>query len=143
MRFKSRVDWFYKSIIGFITIVFSIEIYSSFQSENLQDVLIMSSIFLLILGFLVYIPCSTYFVVTETHLVCSSFYFWKVVVSYDKIRKVERQKGLFVGWKMATSITGLILTYNKYDELFISPEKEELFMELINEKIDAFQDNKK
>ena len=126
-----------------MTVVFSIAIYSSFQTENLQDVIIMSSIFLLILGFLVYIPYSTYFVVTETHLVCSSFYFWKVVVSYDKIRKVERQKGLFVGWKMATSITGLILTYNKYDELFISPEKEELFMELINEKIDALQDNKK
>lgn len=143
MRFKSRIDWFYKSIIGFIIIVFSIAIYSSFQTENLQDVLVMSSIFLLILGFLIYIPYSTYFVVTETHLVCSSFYFWKVVVSYDNIRKVERQKGLFVGWKMATSITGLILTYNKYDELFISPEKEELFMELINEKIDAFQDNKK
>jgi hypothetical protein len=143
MRFKSKVDWFYKSIIGFITIVFSFAIYSSILTENTKDVLIMSLIFLLILGFLVYIPYSTYFVVTETHLVCSSFYFWKVVVSYDKIRKVEKQKGLFVGWKMATSITGLILTYNKYDELFISPEKEALFMELINEKIDAFQYNKK
>ena len=46
------------------------------------------------------------------------------------IRKIEHHKGIVVPtiWKPALSHIGLIITYNKYDDIYISPENEEEFL---------------
>jgi hypothetical protein len=48
---------------------------------------------------------------------------------------VEKQTSLFAGWKISTAYKGVIITYNKYDELLISPENEEKFLLEVTNRI--------
>jgi hypothetical protein len=48
---------------------------------------------------------------------------------YSSIRKIEVGTKLYGGLKFSTSLHGLVIHYNKFDDLFISPENAELFME--------------
>lgn len=62
--------------------------------------------------------------------------YWQSGPFYGKIdiktiRKIEHHNGIFVPtvWKPALSQVGLIITYNKFDDIYISPEKEVEFVE--------------
>ncbi len=64
------------------------------------------------------------------------FLYWQSGPFYGKIdiksiRKIEHHDGIFVPtvWKPALSQIGLIITYNKYDDIYISPEKESKFID--------------
>ena len=58
----------------------------------------------------------------------------KKKIPLNSIRKVEKQIGLFAGWKISTAYKGVIIHYNKYDELLISPDKEQIFISEINHR---------
>lgn len=65
-----------------------------------------------------------------------TFLYWQSGPFYGKIdiktiRKIEHHDGIFVPtvWKPALSQIGLIITYNKYDDIYISPEKESEFID--------------
>ncbi len=60
---------------------------------------------------------------------------WKKIIPLNSIRKVEKQTGLFAGWKISTAYKGVIIHYNKYDEFLISPDKELIFISEINNRI--------
>lgn len=51
-------------------------------------------------------------------------------VDIKSIRKIEHHNGIFVPtiWKPALSQIGLIITYNKFDDIYISPEREAEFL---------------
>lgn len=51
-------------------------------------------------------------------------------IAIGKIHKIEYHKGIVVPtiWKPALSHIGLIITYNKYDDIYISPENQEEFI---------------
>jgi len=55
--------------------------------------------------------------------------FFKGKISIEKITEVECNKTLWVGLKPATATKGLIIKYNKYDEIYISPLTNESFCE--------------
>lgn len=64
------------------------------------------------------------------------FLYWQSGPFYGKIdiksiRKIEHHDGIFVPtvWKPALSQIGLIITYNNYDDIYISPEKESKFID--------------
>lgn len=48
-----------------------------------------------------------------------------------EIRKIERHSGLIVPvtYKPALNTNGLIIYYNKFDEIYISPNQEAIFLE--------------
>jgi hypothetical protein len=86
------------------------------------------------------------FIILKTEYeIKNSFLYWQSGPFYGKIdinsiRKIEHHNGIFVPtiWKPALSQTGLILTYNKFDDIYISPQKEAEFIALllaINPKI--------
>lgn len=54
-------------------------------------------------------------------------------IEISKITEIIKRKTLWVGLKPATARNGLIIKYNKYDEIYISPETNELFIEKILE----------
>ena len=135
MRFKTKVDWFYKSIILFLLAVFIVGEVSIYQNENTFEAVIFGLIFLLIISFLIAAILTTHFTFESDHLLCK-FSFWKKKIPYATIKKIERQQSvLYGGWKMSTAIKGLIITYNSYDELLISPENEDAFIIKLNSKI--------
>ena len=135
MLFKTKVDWFYKSIILFLLAVFIVGEVSIYQNENTFEAVMFGLIFLLIIIFLIAAIFTTHFTFESDHLLCK-YSFWKHKIPYATIKKIERQESvLYGGWKMSTAIKGLIITYNSYDELLISPENEDAFILMLNSKL--------
>ena len=135
MRFKTKVDWFYKSIILILFAVFIVGEVSIYKDNNTLEAVIFGLIFLLIISFLIAAILTTHFTFESDHLLCK-FSLWKKKIPYATIKKIERQESvLYGGWKMSTAIKGLIITYNSFDELLISPENEEEFFIMLNSKI--------
>ncbi|MBM3402463.1 MAG: hypothetical protein FJY21_09170 [Bacteroidetes bacterium] len=53
-------------------------------------------------------------------------------IGISKIREIIKGKTLWIGVKAALSTKGIIIKYNKYDELYIAPENnEELIADLL------------
>ncbi|MCI0920582.1 PH domain-containing protein [Sphingobacterium rhinopitheci] len=74
----------------------------------------------------------------------SGFIFGKVEIA--KIHKIELYKTLYVGMRPATSKNGIIIYYNKYDEIYISPEDNEEFaaaLSIINPSIEVINPKSK
>ncbi|NDA97893.1 MAG: hypothetical protein EBY31_01645 [Flavobacteriia bacterium] len=135
MRFKTKVDWFYKSIILFLLAVFIVGEVSIYQNKNTFEAIIFGLIFLLIISFLIAAIFTTHFTFESDHLLCK-YSFWKIKIQYATIKKIERQESiLYGGWKMSTAAKGLIVHYNSYDELLITPENEDEFILMFNSKI--------
>ena len=100
------------------------------------------TLFILLLILLIFIgtALTTKFILTDSELYCKTFV-WKKTIPLDTIRKVEKQNYLFSGWKISTAYKGIIIHYNKFDELLISPEKEAIFMEEILDRINKMPKN--
>ncbi|SMG41094.1 PH domain-containing protein [Sphingobacterium psychroaquaticum] len=54
-------------------------------------------------------------------------------IDINKIHKLEIGRTLWVGTKPATGRNGVIIYYNKYDEIYISPENNDDFVRSIQE----------
>lgn len=54
-------------------------------------------------------------------------------IKIEDITQITKGKTLWVGLKPATSRNGLIIKYNKYDEIYISPKTNETFIKKILE----------
>ncbi len=54
-------------------------------------------------------------------------------ISIDRITEIVKGKTLWVGFRPATSRKGLIVKYDKYNEIYISPKTNESFIEKILE----------
>lgn len=135
MRFKTKVDWFYKSIILILLAVFIVGEVSIYKDNNTLEAVIFGLIFLLIISFLIAAIFTTHFTFESDHLLFK-YSFWKHKIPYATIKKIERQESvLYGGWKMSTAAKGLIIHYNSYDELLISPENEEEFILMLNSKL--------
>jgi hypothetical protein len=134
MVFKTRVDLFYKLVVVFVFLLISFVLYSIDFEKDTFGFYFTLSISILILLFFIGSALTTKFTITSTDLICETF-FWKKTISINSIRKVEKQNGLFAGWKISTSYKGVIIQYNKYDEILISPKNEHLFIIEINNRI--------
>jgi hypothetical protein len=134
MIFKTKVDLFYKLVVAFVFVLFSIVLYSIDFEEDVFGFYFTLILQILILLFLIASALTTKFTLSSTELICETFY-WKKRIQLDTIRKVEKQTSLFAGWKISTAYKGIIITYNKYDELLISPENEEKFLLEVTNRI--------
>ena len=129
MVFKSKIDWFFK---GFILLFFGLGIVGTiFLLKNNEDRndLVFFQVFFIGLAFFFYVlKRTTNYTFKKDVLYCRSVIFHKSL-PYSSIRKIEVGTKLYGGIKFSTSLRGLIIHYNKFDDLFISPENPELFIE--------------
>jgi hypothetical protein len=130
MRFNGRRDRFIFYI--WLAILFpygGICALIYWQEKDLTPIYMLGSVWFLLGVLFSFIVKSTYytFVDNET-LVCQTMYFFKKTIPISSIRRFEKSNGFYAGWKMSTSWNCLIIHYNTYDELLISPENEELFI---------------
>jgi hypothetical protein len=129
MIFKSKRDWFLSLVWLFVFLLYSlIGLIEVVVNQSYESLLILYSISLL-LGFLfIVIQRSTFFELKNKEVLFCKMLFFKKQIPIKNIRKIERANGLYVGWKMNTSWNCLVVHYNKYDELLISPDKEVEFI---------------
>lgn len=94
----------------------------------------LASIWLVLTIFMNWIiPRSTHYTFLEDHLLCQSMGLKKRIY-YSTFNKLEPANGLYAGWKMSAAWSCLVLHYNKYDELLISPDDQAQFSALFEEK---------
>ena len=139
MKFTSRKDTLFQ-LIGFITIGFFIGIilYRIF-SDGIENYNFMwTDIFMLaVAGFLIWLGLGTNYELTQTELKYKSGPI-RGKIEIDKIHEIIKGKTLWSGLKPATARNGLIVKYEKYNEIYISPKTNESFVKKIldlNEKI--------
>jgi hypothetical protein len=136
VRFNSKKDYSFLVIFLFVFLLYAVISLYSILVEKDCTVLIPFSIVLVLLAILFYSSLkTTYFILDQEKLICRSLIF-KKEIPYSKIRKIERQQGLYAGIKFSTAWNGLIVFYNKYDEILISPEKEVLFIKEIHSRME-------
>ena len=129
MIFKSAVSKLNKYVyLGSILLLLILTIPALFD-DNYTAFFVISSIHFLLILFLIWTYKTTFYKIENSDLYWKSGSF-KGKIDISKINKIEYHKGIIVPtiWKPALSHIGLIITYNKYDDIYISPEKSEQFI---------------
>lgn len=102
------------------------------MEEGFTLPIILISIFhLVFIIFFITILFTTNYTIQNEELLCKSSVF-RSRIKIKNIRKIQYHKGIIVPvtWKLGLSHIGIIITYNKYDDIYISPENRE---EIIND----------
>jgi len=129
---------FYKLVVVFVFLLFSFILFNiNFETDFFGFYFILI-IQITILFFFIGSAFTTKFIISDTELICKTFY-WKKSIPLNLIRKVEKQTNLFAGWKISTAYKGVIVHYNKYDELLISPENELGFINELHKRINKIK----
>jgi len=134
MVFKPKKDWFFPVVLLFVGVIYSaVAVYVLIEEEDHSSIYGLGLVFfLLMLLFWVIQKTTSYRIDSEDKLICKMLFF-KKTISISTIKSIEDSNGLYVGWKMNTSWKCLVVKYNKYDELLISPAQESEFIKTILE----------
>lgn len=139
MKFKSRKDILFQllgfSIIGFFIGIILFRIFSDgIENYNFMWIDIFIST---VAGFLIWLGLGTNYELTQTELKYKSGPI-RGEIEIDKIHEIIKGKTLWSGLKPATARNGLIIKYEKYNEIYISPKTNHSFVKKIlelNDKI--------
>ncbi len=139
MRFNSKLDKRYKifNLILFI-LLFGTNGITYFIFKDLKDTVIEFVFSSVVLWLMYFINKSTYYIIEGNELICKSL-FLKKKIEINSIRKVEKSNSLGSLYKIATAFHGLSIHYNKFDDVFISPENHPEFCKLLNEQNPSIQ----
>ncbi len=138
MRFNSKLDKHFK-IIFFILIVIGIGA-STIRNLLFKDVFSITPFIISVvsLGFIYYSSKTIYYIIEGNELICKSLFLKrKIEISY--IRKIEKSNSLGSIYKIASAFHGLTIHYNKFDDVFISPENYLEFCKLLKEQNPSIQ----
>lgn len=134
MKFKSRKDLFFSVIILGLNIyllgIISFGLISGgLQTEELSILMVV----LAVVALLFWLYFGTYYQLSkEDGLMYRSGPF-SGKISIDRISEIVKGKTLWVGLKPATARKGLIVKYDKYNEIYISPKTNDSFIEKLLE----------
>ena len=129
--FKAKKDWFFPGVFLFISCIYiPIGTLAYIKEGNPTTLLLLVSILLALGVLFLIILYKTKYTVNEKELLCT-FLFFKKKIPIDAIRKIEKSNGVYAGWKMNTAWKCLVVHYNKYDELLISPDDQVAFIQYI------------
>lgn len=129
MKFTSRKGILFKLIVYGFSLFLLIVFYFDFflPNEDPETLWVTLPVFLVV-GLLFWIYIGTSYELTEKELKYKSGPFWgKIEIA--SIREVVKNKTSWGGLKPATARKGLIIKYNKYDEIYISPKTNATFVQ--------------
>lgn len=130
-QFKSRKDTFFTVLVLGLNLFFFWMILTVLQKETIltQDyiaLLVIVASGALILWFFY----DTHYTLDKEYLVYKSGPV-SGKVAIESIREIEKGKTLWSGLKPATAVNGLIVKFDKFDEIYITPETNDSFVEAI------------
>ncbi len=101
---------------------------NSVISDNLP--MVPTIILSLVIAMIVWVLVDTRYVIKTNFLLYRSGPF-RGRIDITKIKKIRIHSGLFVPVSMKPSLdtNGLIITYNQYDDVFVSPKNRSIFLE--------------
>ncbi|GHC59093.1 PH domain-containing protein [Ulvibacter litoralis] len=134
MKFDSKKDILFSVVIlGMNAFLIGITIVGIASGEMEKDEYWTLFLILAVVGLLFWLYFGTNYELTkENKLIYRSGPF-NGKISIDRITEIIKGKTLWVGFRPATSRKGLIVKYDNYNEIYISPKTNELFIEKILE----------
>lgn len=132
MKFKSRKDLFFQFIVlgTSVAIITLIPLKMILTGAILHTSLWFDIPLLIGAGFLLWIYFSTEYEITPTALYYKSGPI-KGSIEIEQINEILKGKTLWSGLKPAMAKNGLIIKYGKYNEIYISPETNDAFIEYL------------
>ena len=128
MQYKSEKTIFIYFVFGILISVFGIMIFAYTTEKDPIGVLFGMGIIGIITGFILHCFFNTNYTIYKTELKyqCGVI---KGEIPIDKIRKIEYNNSIFVAitLKLGWSHKGLIIHYNQFDDIFISPKNRDQF----------------
>jgi len=134
MKFKSKKDLFFSVLIlglnAYLIGVISFGLFSkNIETQDLLTILLILGV----VGLLFWLYFETHYELSkEAGLIYRSGPF-SGKIKIDRITEIVKGKTLWVGLKPATARKGLIVKYDKYNEIYISPKTNDSFIEKILE----------
>ncbi|MFC5271693.1 PH domain-containing protein [Adhaeribacter terreus] len=110
------------------TLVFIMLGYLLLSSEQSWGSYFISFLYAIIYGYLIWMWFDTGYAISENAVAYHSGAM-KGKIAISSIRKIERKKELFGGLKPALGTHGIIVHYNKFDDIYFSPENQEQFIQ--------------
>ena len=139
IKFKSTKDVLFQALIlgivgGCISLIVSVELATGLDKSSYVTI----SLLLLVCAFLLWSYYGTYYELTQKQIKynCGPI---KGKIEIKEIREVIKGKTLWVGLKPATARKGLIIKYGKFDEIYISPQTNDEFINRLLELNDAIK----
>lgn len=132
MIFKSRKDIFTKAVVfGTLAFLIGPPVYHYLDSRVLPG----WPIYLIngfIIGLTLWFWFGTHYRITTAHIHyrCGPFH-GKIAI--DTIREVQRNATMWSGLRPALARNGIVVKYNKYDEIYFSPDTNETFIQKLLE----------
>lgn len=119
-------------MVGTIVFLLAVIPFLWWDEEILQTEKIWGTILMTILsGFLIYLFFGTYYIVHSEEILIKNGPI-KGKIKINSIHTIICNTTMWVGfWKPATAMNGLIIKYNKFDEIYISPNSNEKFIQEI------------
>ncbi len=129
MRFQSEVSTLYKVILGLALLMLLVVSIAPFVEGSDTAGYIATGITLSIFIFIVWCVLATYYTIQNGVLVAKS---GPIVfrIKIASITKIENHKGILIPvmWKLGLSHNGIIITYDKFNDIYISPKNQEKFI---------------
>lgn len=131
MKFTSKKGLFFSIvIIGAVAFLFGFPVFGFLFGWIEKSDFWVAIPFSAIIFLLLWIYFGTSYELTETELLYRSGPL-RGRIKIDQILEIKKGKTLYAGLKPATSRKGLIIKYRKFDEIYISPHTNELFIKEI------------
>ncbi|WP_300659928.1 PH domain-containing protein [Fluviicola sp.] len=131
MKFTSKKDPFFSILIlGTVALLFGLPVLGIIFGWFDQSDFWIAIPFSVIIFLLLWIYFGTSYELTETELIYRSGPL-RGRIEISQIHEIRKGKTLYAGLKPATSGKGLIIKYRKFDEIYISPNTNESFIEKI------------
>ena len=129
MKFKSRKDILFQLLtFGFSGLFIGVILFQTFSSKAVNFEIIISDILiLLVIIFLLWLNFGTEYELTQTELKYKSGPL-RGKIEIKRIKEIVKGKSLWSGLKPATARKGLIIKYDKYEEIYVSPKTNDTFI---------------
>lgn len=130
MKFKSRKGILFTGLVYSISLaLIGIICFRFLDSDNEPELFLWTDILLMLVpGFLLWLYYGTSYHLTTKVLKYKSGPM-SGQIEIERIQEIVKGKTLWIGLKPATARNGLIIKYDKYSEIYISPKTNDLFIQ--------------
>lgn len=133
MKFKSRKDLLFSTVIlGSCTILIGACVVAFVKGNIKADEYWLIPILLLVAFVLLWLFFGTHYELTPQKFIYKSGPM-KGTISLDRIKEITVGKTLWVGYRPATARKGLIVKYDSFNEIYITPKTNETFIKKLLE----------
>tara|TARA_R110002051_G_scaffold64139_1_gene116743 strand:+ start:24800 stop:25240 length:441 start_codon:yes stop_codon:yes gene_type:complete len=134
MKFDSKKDILFSIIIlGINASLIGITVVGILNGEMENDEYWVLILIMAVVGLLFWLYFGTNYELSKVNGLIYRSGPFNGKISVDRITEIIKGKTLWVGFRPATSRKGLIVKYDKYNEIYISPKTNETFVNKILE----------